>query len=297
MDLGKYSAEFKPGDIHQFCQPFCFELAGEKFVIAMDNGYDYMLTVKDKDTVSWSVSGERPQTAKYQCLKGDDTTYLIHYDLKGVEPRVNHTFDIDRENYLVTQIVSSMGWNPKYPYLIRTDFDFGVIRLPGQKDKDLTLKRHGFTGELLGNAVCWTYGNHQVVAHLYTKAGYYRTARPEENIPKRIKDVMTKFPEDISVDKLPSADEPARYVRIKEGMYVVSVIESNAEKLRGAAGRFRSNTLAFLQDYYKVYEVGRAFGTQTLEGVDSPINIMFTGYGEIFKVGDDVIDADNPFLI
>ena len=43
---------------------------------------------------------------------------------------------------------------------------------------------------------------------------------------------------------MPSSDEPANYVKIKDGMYLVSVTEQNLEKILGEKFGFRSDTLS-----------------------------------------------------
>jgi len=79
--------------IDQFTQPHCTELKGRSFHFVMDDGHDFDLDFTGGETVLWNWTGREPKQATYQCLKGDDTTYLVDYELdeyKGSLNRVNH---------------------------------------------------------------------------------------------------------------------------------------------------------------------------------------------------------------
>jgi hypothetical protein len=85
MDMRKFT-EGRAG-IDQYCPPFCFELAGQSFFFEMDDGYDYELKIIDEKTLEWNFVGKEPAKAEYLCLKGDDTTYLLSFELQGVKQR------------------------------------------------------------------------------------------------------------------------------------------------------------------------------------------------------------------
>ncbi|MDR0839373.1 MAG: MoaF N-terminal domain-containing protein, partial [Oscillospiraceae bacterium] len=96
MDLRQLS-KFGGGSIDQYTPPLCFELVGERLELIMDNGYDITLSFLDKNKLEWSYAGETPKTEEYKCLKADDTTYLVSFELADVTPRVNYAFVIDEE--------------------------------------------------------------------------------------------------------------------------------------------------------------------------------------------------------
>lgn len=298
MDLRELSP-FKGGAIDQYTPPLCFELAGQRFELIMDDGYDYILNFIDKKTVEWNWVGEEPKTEEYKCLKADDTTYLVSFELAGVRPRVNHTFVIDLENMLVTRIIASIGKNPRWPYLMTTEFEFGAI-----KDGDKEIKpypRHGFTSDMDGNIVQWTYGTEMSTVHVYYCSDFYRITYPRDRVrSKEGEETNNAFNEILKA--LPSADEPTKYIKIKKGMYLISLTEANGEKILGAKMGFRSNTLCFLQNYIRCYDVGRAFGTSTLpDGTDTETNIMIGAYGRIIDATDDglkgMLNDPNPYLV
>jgi hypothetical protein len=284
MDL-KNICRYSNNSIEQYCPPRCFELAGQRYALAMDDGYDFSLYFTDEKTVEWNREGGEVKAAPYKCLKADDVTYLVSYELSDVTPRVNHTFVLDMENMLVTRIVAQVGENPQFPYLVSTAFTFGAIR---RADRELTFKRHGYTSDMIGNAVQWTYGGELVTVHIYYCANFYRITSPKSAEEDwAFKELMSA---------LPSTDEPAVYIKIKDGMYLFSLTEQNAEKLLQGKFQFRSNTLCFLQNYKRLYQVGRAFGTSTTPNGDINTNIMIGAYGKFAEVDPSFFTDPNPFV-
>lgn len=312
MDLRKFRPQ-GGADITQYCPPPCFELAGQKFELQMDNGYDVLLNFIDGKTLEWSWVGTpptsepwmkhgiQPKSETYECLKADDTTYFISYVCAGIEPRVNHVWVIDKENMLVTRIFSAVGKNPRWPLLITPEFDFGAIKRDGVEFK--SYPRHGFSGDTVGNVIQWQYGSELSTVHAYYDAFFYRITYPRDTSTQagaQMSEAMNQM-----VSKLPSSDEPVQIAKIKEGMYLTSLTEQNMEKVLGSAMGFRSDTLCFLQNFKKVIEVGRGFGTMTrLEGdkeIESPIHIMIGTYGKIIDQSKDEFWAKfttdpNPYL-
>ena len=292
---------FRGKGISQFLPPFSYELAGESFTFVMDDGYDYFLRVIDDKTLEWHWAGDAPKTEQYLCLKGDDTTYLLSFELQGVSPRVNHTFVIDREQDLVTRLISKIGTNPRYPYLMKTEYEYGAIHREGAEVR--LYPRHGFSNDVTGTAVQWSYDSETASQHAYYCSNYYRITYPRDpnysEIAKKMSEMFNSF-----VQRLPSTDEPCTYIKIKEGMYLFTLTEANGEKILGAEmGGFRSNTMSYLHNFKTVRTYGRSFGTSTPPGKDEVHrHLMFAAYG---KLTDPEIDDSmqkmfhdpNPFII
>ncbi|MDR0839372.1 MAG: MoaF N-terminal domain-containing protein [Oscillospiraceae bacterium] len=269
MDLRELS-KYGQGDIDHYAPPASYELVGQRFYFIMDDGKDYELNFVSREALEWNFVGEAPQKAEYICSKGEETTYLVSYEL-GTTPRSNHTYVIDLENWLVTRISAKVGENARYPYLITPRYEFGAIRRDGVEP---TFKRHGYTSDLIGNIVQWNYGGMETV-HIYYCANYYRITYPPERASSQM------FNETLA--KLPSSDEPTAYIKIKEGVYLFSLTEANMERLVGAAMPFRSNTMCFIQNYKSVTLIGRAFGTLTYEDGDHALHKMFGAVGKVLE--------------
>ena len=284
--------------IYQYLPPSCFELAGQTIKLIMDDGYDFTLNFLDNETLEWNFAGKTPAAAQYMCVKADNTTYLLNYELTGIKPRANHTFVIDFEKMLVTRMISRIGTNPRWPYLMKTDFEFGAID-DGSEYK--TYPRHGFTSDLIGTIAQWQYASEMTTLHAYHCSDFYRLTHARDRVPSKEEAVENYAFTDFQ-SKLPSTDEPTNYVKIKDGMYLVSITEKNGEKLLGSKMVFRSNTLCFLQNYKRGYVVSRGFGTSTLQdGTDTETNNIIGAYGRAIEASDDELKAlltdPNPYLV
>jgi hypothetical protein len=283
--------------IGQFCPPKCFELAGKKFDFVLDTGDDTgssELHFLDETKVEWRIkNGDNLKTDTYECRKSDDWTYLVSYSLEGKTPRENHTWVIDKEQGLVTFLRCPLGENPLWPLLIESHFSFGYIKEDGKEHTDL--RRHGFTDDCIGTGVKWVYGHEMATVHVYHASNWYRITYPKSNKASDAPDSISPIRE--MMKKMPGSDEPAFYVKIKEGMYLVSVTEQNMEKILGDKLGFRSDTLCFLDNWNRLYSVGRGFGTATRDGQESEIFVMIGKYGMAEEVDEHFFTDPNPYLV
>ncbi|NLN06055.1 MAG: hypothetical protein GX167_00350 [Firmicutes bacterium] len=279
--------------IDQFTQPHCTELEGESFHFVMDDGYDYYLNFTGKDTLEWNWAGEKKGKATYQCMKGDDTTYLVDYELeeyRNTPNRVNHLFCIDLEQRLVTRVICTIGCNPKFPYLIKSEYTFGAIEMEGM---ELPFKRHCFTTDLLGTRVEWHWSTFTITRHMYFSSDFYRlTTKGSEISINRDESNMFNF--------LPGPDEVARYIKIKDKLYLFCLTEDLMERvLHETNPPFRSNNMIFLQNYERMYHVGRTFGTILNRKTNKlvPCHIRFGAFGNPVKLPESFENAPNPYTV
>ena len=299
MDLVKKYAPVAGGlSIGQYCPPKCFELAGKRFELVLDTGEDTgnaVLNFLDETQVEWSVkNGRKLKKDKYECRKADDWTYLVTYCLEGRTPRENHTWVIDKEQGLVTFLRCSLGENPYWPYLIDSHFGFGYINEDGKEHTDR--RRHGFTDDVTGTGVKWVYGHNMATVHAYHSANWYRITYPKGTADDAaVPDSVSAIREVMKM--MPGSDEPAYYVKIKAGIYLVSITEQNMEKILGDKIKFRSDTLCFLDNWNRMYSVGRGFGTMTTDGRESDIFVMIGKYGVPEDVDAHFFTDPNPYLV
>lgn len=294
--MEKYSPVAARKSINQFCPPRCFELAGKTLTFVLDTGEetgDFILRFTDGYTLEWSARSGPFKKERYECRKSDDMTYLLTYCIEGREPRENHTWVIDMEQELVTFLRCSLGEHAYDPYIIESHFGFGYIAIDGREHSDL--RRHGFTNDVTGTFLRWTYGHNLSTIHVYHDPYWYRIGYPKNSKDtKDLPDSTKRFRE--LMKKMPSSDEPACYVKIKEGMYLVSIIEQNLEKLLAEEFGCRSNTLCFLDNWERLYSVGRGFGTATRNGEDSEIFVMIGKYGSPADLDERFITDPIPYL-
>jgi hypothetical protein len=284
--------------IGQYCPPACYELAGKRIDLVMDTGEDTgdaVLNFAGETQVEWSIKGTGGlKTDKYECRKADDRTYLVTYCLEGKMPRENHTWIIDMEQGLVTFLRCPMGENRYWPYIIESHFTFGYIREEGKEHTGL--KRHGFTDDVAGTSVKWTYGHAAATVHVYYSSNWYRITFAKDDTASKEALAMNEMFDEM-MKKLPGSDEPAFYVKIKDGIYLVSITEQNMEKILGDKVGFRSDTLCFLDNWNHLYSVGRGFGTMTTDGKDREIFVMIGKYGSPVDVDEHLFTDPNPYLV
>lgn len=299
----KYAPIANKLSIRQYCPPRCFELAEKNFTFVIDTGDETgetVLNFVDETNVRWSVrSGARSGESTYECRKADDWTYLVTFC--AYDPRENYTFVIDKEQSLVTYMRCALGENPYFPYLIESHFGFGYIKIEGQEPT--LYRRHGFTDEVCGTGVRWVYGHELSTVHVYYSSNWYRIAYSREgtklnadlNEPMKDRSDATNRLRQ-AMRELPGSDEPARYVKIKEGIYFVSVTEQNMERYYGAKVGFRSDNLCFLDNWNRMYSVGRGYGTITTDGEDSELFLMIGKYAKPEEVDEHFFTDPNPYL-
>ncbi|MBQ1331405.1 MAG: MoaF N-terminal domain-containing protein [Lachnospiraceae bacterium] len=286
MDLTKYERPFY--SINQFHSAHVTELKGKKFKFVMDGGYDYYLNFIGEDTLTWAIDDAEPVEAVYECLKGDDTTYIMDFDVVstlGTDHRQNETFVIDLEQRLVTRLLCTVGYNKRLPFLVKSEFDFGAIDIEG---RELPFRRHCWSSEMLGTRVEWHWSEDMWTHHKYYDAHFYTLTWPENS--SAVANIGDPF------EVLPSHDEVAFYVKIKENMYLFVLTEELMERtLQG--GVFRSNNMAFLQNYDRMYHAGRTFGSINMDGKIVPCRTLFGAFGAPLVLRDELLYSDNAYTV
>ncbi|MDR2648803.1 MAG: molybdenum cofactor biosynthesis F family protein [Clostridiales bacterium] len=271
--------------VSQYRAPFNFELAGREYKLVMNTEPDYFVRFIDGHTLEWSTFEGRAEREYYDCGKADELTYFVNFELHTVQPRTNITLALDLENRLVSFVRSITGFHKKYPYLIKLEFDFGALDIPGFP---LPFKRHGYTSDLVGKRVHWHYSPNFEIIHVYYSPYYMRGAfTPDSPV------MQNRTPEQDAYAKKYPYDEPAVYIKIKDGVYLVSCNEVNMSRI-GHTG----NSLLFLMDLKRMHDVGRSFGHAGLnEGKVHGENYLFSAFGK-FVYSDGVIESEeNAWII
>ncbi|MEV6349727.1 MoaF N-terminal domain-containing protein [Actinoplanes sp. NPDC051851] len=264
----------------QFAKPPCHELDGERFHLVMDSGFDIDLEFGRAMCVwnGWS--------AEYHCVKADDDTYLVTFiaDPDGV--RECHSFVLDLEQRLVTHHTCAAGRNPRHPLLMTDTYDFGAIETEGYA---LPYRRHCFTGDLLGTQVQWHWTTDLVSRHAYLEPSFYRVTWEEGG---RMEET---FDEEMSM--IPATDELARYIKIKDRMYLFVVTEEKVERLLGDNQPFRSDSMLFIENFDRMFHVGRAFGAMMVGGVPEPLYMIYGAFGKPLELPEKLLSLPNRYTV
>ncbi|HEX2946807.1 MAG TPA: MoaF N-terminal domain-containing protein [Clostridia bacterium] len=274
----------------KYVTKFEYELAGKTFDLVMDNGYEYVVSFLSGEILMWAESGEPFHWEKYHCLKSDDTTYFVNMEVYGQPLRTCRTMILDLENSLVTLHTAKQGGIPLRPRMVQTEIVFGTIRQPGLP---LPVKRHGYTAELVGKKVNWTYSSGFVNTHIYVSETYCRAraiTRPELS-DTLTPEQKTKIKADLEKEKIWIYEEPIKCVKIKGGMYLCSFIEDNMNKRDNSIG---GNNLLTLSNMKEGFDIGRTF---CLDVNQQPESGMFIAYGSFTDEDTEIEHMPSPYRV
>ncbi|MDR0999946.1 MAG: NAD(P)H-binding protein [Clostridiales bacterium] len=284
---GIYDKEPSFEGMSQYRAPLNFELAGKEFKLVMNLEKDFYVKFLSGTLLEWNEWGASATKESYECGKVDELTYFVNFELAGVKPRTNISLVLDMEQRLVTFVRSVTNFNDKWPYLIKSDFDFGAIDLEGYP---LPFIRHGYTADLVGKRIHWRYTPKWEIIHVYYSPYYMRGTFPPDS--PALRGMPAPTPEDMENWSKYPYDEPTTYIKIKDGVYLVSCIEQNMSR-RGATG----NSLLFLMDTKRLHDVGRSFGhTGQKEGNVHGENYLFSAYGEFVYSDGEIEKQKNVWI-
>lgn len=259
--------------ISQYRFPLCNELFGVKLSLTMDNGKDYTVAFTDDDKVFWQADNEEQHEDHYDCLKVEDELYFLNLEVSKAESHTGLTLALDLREQLVTCVKAAMeGKTGNSARFTKTEIITGAIK---NDDGTATSRRHHYTADLVGKAICWTYDPYFSIIHTYPTERYekpilvYYHDDRNENIIKAMEDPETVLPwPDISAS-------PVDWLKIREGIYLLNIIEiSHPEMLEEP----KRNSLTFVFDLKRMHNYGRAFGFT--EGDHLPENYVFTAFGK-----------------
>lgn len=231
----------------EYTPPFTEKLAGRQIKIGISPNKYFIYDFRGFHELEWSENQERGREEFYQALElpGKDGIFLVQHYCKGSVPPTVHTLVLDLNTGLATVCAAHAGVS-KAPREIERQFFFGLI--DGYKDPGI---RHGFTEDMVGKAIYWTYRKEPLVRikHIYTAPLYYTYQMTNEQ------------------DQCWVASNPADFLKITDQVYVFSFVE---ERQAGTQG-------FFLINMDNLHDVGSFFGIQA-HGMEC---CMFGAKGEL----------------
>ncbi len=297
--MGKVNRKF-PG-LSQYKSPYCYELAGKRFRLVMDDGREFALCFLDEKRLQWSERDRPERTDDYRCLKGDDTTYLVSVRLPEEDGRFAYNWVLDTEQRLVTLDVMEWHYEKDLDRLIRNTPYFGAIDVPGLP---LPAIRHHLSARMAGKHIFWHYNPGHVLQHIYHSPRAIRASTgdgltPLETQRNRMKYLLeSPNPEDRaeaerSIEAFrqreafyPIFEEPCFHVWIKENLNLFCFVEEIMCR-RSPAHDQGGGGLLLLQDIERLLEVGVSFSEH---GAD-----MVSAYGDSNEDGDPFDTLPTPY--
>lgn len=215
----------------EFMPEYSEKLVGREFVFLMDCGCTYTYRFTAPHTLLWKKDDMEEREEYCDALELPDAPglFLVQQYCKGSVPPTAHTIVLDCNTGLVTICIAKACMIAAEPRDISHTFCFGIAR--GYEDKG---ERHGFTEDLVGTAIYWTYSviRNVRIKHIYSSPGYYtyQMTNPE--------------------GQCWMASNPADFLKIAEGIYVFTFLEDRQVGTQGF----------FLINMNTLHDVGSFFG-------------------------------------
>ena len=287
--------------LSQYKIAFCYELAGKKFHIVMDNGTEYLMDFTDESTVLIAEEGKQAVYENYECLKGDDRTYLVRWAPKKHEGKINRALVLDLRQNLVTYVNFETGYDPEYPRLIRAIPYFGAIKVPGEP---LPTIRHHLSARMAGRHIKWHYTPGMNLQHIYYSPTVVR-ASPGPGLTQEDM-LQNRFGEDLASDDpdrraraeagirefkernewYPFYEEECFHVWISDRLNLFCFVEENMT-MRSPGFKSGGGGILLLQDIERCVDVGVSFSAGEY--------YMCTAFGEENNIEDPLDSAESPF--
>ncbi len=271
------------GGMKQYLEPVTGELAGKTLQVYLDGLAEGIIQFLDGENLQWAKLGEPFRWERYEAAKGDENLYLIKFLLTGRDPVTHVTLLWDAVSTLVTCVLATVGEDTAHPRQVKSQVYFGAQKLPM---KPLSDQRHGYTTDLLGKRVIWRYNPNDEVMHIYHGMEHFRLGDSEkvlaENATAEAKEHYAMFLQRKGI--YPCYEEPAYYIKVREGFYLYSVTERNVNRVLPEQG---GNQLLILLNAYRVRYVGRVFGYR---GDGSLENDFIGGIGR-FSAQPDTVES------
>jgi hypothetical protein len=212
--------------------------AGKKLTARMDKGpvieYDFV----DGKKLKWRYEGDQNwREAWYEMYEPDDQLYFFAHLLDAEFPRSCAMVALDMKNGLSTIVKGTTG-TPFRNNETTPNYYFGVFQMEGAPTPP-TYLRHGFTDEMVGEAVTWNYqrGNPGLTSmHFYATPSTYS---------------WIIFQPDGSGGMQWSS--PGWYSKLRDGLYIMAWVE---EACNGTLGVICFNQRT-MHDAGFGYHVGR----------------------------------------
>ena len=287
--------------LSQYKVAFNYELAGRHFHLVMDNGEEISLYFMDGENVQIAEKGQPYVFETYECLKGDDATYLVHIQPVAGKGLINKSYVLDTAQNLVTLVLMEEAFDPEHPRLIRTTPFFGAIKAPG---RELPTARHHLSKRMVGRHIVGHYNDGMSLQHIYYSPTVVRASpgpglTQQEMLERRYgEDLRSDDPEkraraEAGIREFeernkwyPFYEEECFHVWISERLNLFCFVEENMTMLSPGFGSGGGGIL-LLQDIERCVDVGLSFCAGEY--------YMCTAFGEENSIEDPLDTAETPF--
>jgi hypothetical protein len=256
-----------PAGLKQYVQPLSEELAGKVLDMRLDGQKPVLIRFLDHAALEWAYQGGPCQPEAYECVKGDDMVYMIVCHPRLKKPASCVTLVWDMESHLITVILAWEHQDAACPRLVVSRAIFGAESREGEP---LPAIRHHYTDDLIGKRIVWHYTANDDVLHICFDWTHFRLGSAKVTLSlnpsaqalanyERLKSRQEKYP---------YYEEKVYYIKIRDGLYLYSVIEYAMCRLLQSQG---GGELLALVNTVRTRYVGRTFGLDAQENAGHDI--------------------------
>lgn len=197
-------------------------LEGRSLTLCLDGGSVMTCAFSGGGTLSWTWNGEQRSPCRYRaaCAPGNPDVVFIHYYCSGERVPKCMELVLDLTSGYCTVVAAQLGQVPENPREVTRTIYFGEI---ASQPHPAEAEKHRYTTDLVGRAICWempAFTKKPPIKHIYLSPKYYGI-------------FMTRG------DACFMSADPAEYIRIRQGLYLVTVVE---ERRSGIQLSFLINT-------------------------------------------------------
>ncbi len=278
--------------LEQYREPLCYELAGRAYQLVMDNGCRYALHFLSGEMLAWGEQGRAMRWDTYECLKLDDETYFVNWEVYGTPLRHCLTVVLDLKADLVTAVHARIGEVKTAPWLVTHDILFGAIKMPG---RPLNPIRHAFTPDLVGKNIFWRYSSNFGITHAFITEHYLRVpiGQPAPLPPDATPEQIAARDAEYERRRNHLFEIPAFYVKIREDVYFFGFIEETECRTDPT---LCGNSLIMVMDTNRIHDVGRCFASD-YDNHYAPQNFVFSAFGAFHQTPDLIDNMPSPYRI
>ena len=279
-------------DLEQYREPLCYELAGKSYQLVMDNGLTYALQFISGEMLAWGERGKPMRWDTYECLKLDEETYFVNWEVYGAQPRNCITLALDLQADLVTVVHAKLGAVPNFPYIVTQDIIFGAIKQPG---KPLNPVRHGYTPDLAGRNIFWRYSSNFGITHAFVSEHYLRVpiGQPRELPADATEEEREERDKEYAMRKTHLFEIPAFFIKLREDVYFFGFIEETGCR---EDPTLCGNSLIMIADMNRVHDIGRCFASDYRNNYARQ-NFVFSAFGAFHNTPDPIDTMPSPYRI
>lgn len=156
-------------------------MVGKRFTLNFDDGPVFEYEIIDSYRLKWRIKDEEKwQEEQYRAFEPAPDIIMFAHICTGSRPLRCLTHAVDFSKALVTCVDARLG-NGRKPWQVGQKAIFGVLEMEGGPTPP-AVERHGFTTDLVGKAIAWTYSDSMQSIHVYsTPESYSWTIMLPEN--------------------------------------------------------------------------------------------------------------------